>query len=160
MGVDIASDLIDDSLSAYSGNLEDIQTVEELQTIEGLWQVYEMIEVFEETRQKIGQITEYASAKASGRQLVKEVLNSLHPHATYTLELANNPRITSEVHSPVELRVYDSQGRVTGIVNGEERNEIPYSAYYENTVTIFSPTDSCRYEIVGTSEGSYDLIMT
>lgn len=67
MGVDIASDLIDDSLSAYSGNLEDIQTVEELQTIEGLWQVYEMIEVFEETRQKIGQITEYASAKASGR---------------------------------------------------------------------------------------------
>jgi len=102
----------------------------------------------------------------------KEDRNKLHPGylkavlfkpnvaARYTLELARIPRIDFEVHSPVELRVYDSQGRVTGIVNGEERNEIPYSAYYENTVTIFSPTDSYRLEISGTGDGSYDVSVT
>ena len=80
--------------------------------------------------------------------------------ARYTLELARIPRIDLDVHSPVELRVYDSEGRVTGMVNGEERNEIPYSVYQENTVTIFSPTDSYSYEIGGTGEGSYDLTIT
>ena len=64
------------------------------------------------------------------------------------------PRIVGEVHSPVELRLYDWQGRVTGVVNGEVMNEIPNSSYYENTVTIFSPIDSYRYDIVGTGEVS------
>ena len=68
--------------------------------------------------------------------------------------------VTAEVHSPAELRVYDSQGRVTGVVNGEERNEIPKSSYYENTVTILFPTDFYTYEVVGTSGGSYDVTVT
>jgi len=56
-----------------------------------------------------------------------------------------------------ELRVYDSDGRITGIVNEEIRIEIPNSWYYNDTVTIFSPTDLYRYEIVGTGEGHYNL---
>jgi len=60
-------------------------------------------------------------------------------------------------HSSAELRVYDVQGRVTGLVNGEEKNEILYSIYYENTVIILSSTDSYRYEVVGTEEESYGL---
>jgi len=63
--------------------------------------------------------------------------------------------IISHVLSPVELRVYDSQGRVTGIVNGEVKNEIPNSSYYEETVRILYPTDTYTYELVGTSDGSY-----
>jgi hypothetical protein len=45
-------------------------------------------------------------------------------------------------------------------VNGEEVNEIPYSVYYENTVTVFSPNDSYRLEISGTDDGSYALSVT
>jgi len=87
-------------------------------------------------------------------------LSGLQEAAPYTLELANSPRLAVEVHSPVELRVYDSEQRVTGLVNGEERNEIPYSVYHDNSVTIFSPTDLYDYEVVGTGEGSYDLSVT
>jgi len=65
--------------------------------------------------------------------------------------------VAAELGSPSELRVFDSQGKVTGIVNGEEKNEIPYSTYYENIVVILAPADSYRYEVIGTSEGSYSL---
>ncbi len=63
------------------------------------------------------------------------------------------------LHSPSELRVYDSQGRVTGLVNGEIREEIPGSVYDDERkeAIIFSPSDSYRYEIVGTDEGKYEL---
>jgi hypothetical protein len=69
-------------------------------------------------------------------------------------------RIHAEIGSPSELRVYDSQGRVTGLVNGTVVIEIPESDYFENTVTIFFPNDTYRYEVVGTSEGSYGLTVT
>jgi PKD repeat protein len=64
--------------------------------------------------------------------------------------------------SPASLCVYDSQGRVTGLVNGETKNEIPYSLYEEEneTITIFFPFDSYRYEVVGTEEGTYGLGVT
>ena len=57
--------------------------------------------------------------------------------------------------SPGEMRVYDSEGRVTGLVNGEVKEEIPYSAYNDNTIIILSPVDSYRHEVVGIDEGSY-----
>lgn len=61
--------------------------------------------------------------------------------------------------SPGELRVYDSQGRVTGLVNGEIREEIPNSTYDDdaNTVIIFSTANSYYWEVVGTSEGTYGI---
>jgi hypothetical protein len=71
-----------------------------------------------------------------------------------------SPEIRWEVTklcSPGELRAYDSEGRVTGLVNGEIRNEIPYSDCYENTITIISLFDSYRYQVVGTGEGLYSL---
>ena len=61
--------------------------------------------------------------------------------------------------SPGELRVYDSQGRVTGLVNGEIKNEIPESSYYEGTVLILSPDDLYQYEVAGTDSGSYGLVV-
>jgi len=62
-------------------------------------------------------------------------------------------------HSPGELRVYDSQNRVTGLVNGQVKEEIQNSIYYEQdeVVVIFSPSDTYRYEVVGTDEGTYGL---
>ncbi len=64
--------------------------------------------------------------------------------------------------SPGELRVYDSQGWVTGLVNGEIKEKIPNSIYDNESkiVVIFTPDDSYRYEIVGTGEGAYGLEVT
>jgi parallel beta-helix repeat protein len=61
--------------------------------------------------------------------------------------------------SPGELRVYDSQGRVTGLINGEIREEIPNSIYNNETndVTIIFADESYTYEVFGTEEGTYEL---
>ncbi len=66
------------------------------------------------------------------------------------------------IRSPGELRLYDSQGQVTGLVNGEVREEIPDSLYDEvnKIVSLFSPTDSYYCQVVGTDEGSYELDAT
>jgi hypothetical protein len=76
-----------------------------------------------------------------------------------TYELALVPWYQALIHSAGELRVYDSQNRVTGLFNGEVKEEIPDSIYGEEdeTVAIFSPSASYRYEVVGTGEGTYGL---
>jgi Leucine-rich repeat (LRR) protein len=65
--------------------------------------------------------------------------------------------IEANLCSPGELRIYDSLERVTGLVNGEAREEIPSSLCDDSSVIIVSPDDSYRYEIVGTDEGTYGL---
>jgi len=67
--------------------------------------------------------------------------------------------IVGKLFSPGELRVYDSQGRVTGLVNGEVKEEIPNSGYFNNTIMILSPSGSYRYEVAGTEDGSYGLVV-
>ena len=63
------------------------------------------------------------------------------------------------IRSPGELCVYDSHDRVTGLVNGKVKEEIPNSMYDEQdkAVAIFSPSDAYRYQAVGTNEGTYGL---
>jgi PKD repeat protein len=72
--------------------------------------------------------------------------------------------ILAALSSPAELHIYDSQGNVTGLVNGKIKEEIPNSIYDEESKTgvIFSPEDinSYSYEIVGTDEGLYGLEVT
>lgn len=58
-----------------------------------------------------------------------------------------------------ELRVYDAQERVTGLVNGEVKEGIPNSVYFNNTVMTLSSNSSYRYEVVGTEDGSYELLV-
>jgi len=69
-------------------------------------------------------------------------------------------QIDAGLGSPGELRVYDSQGRVTGLVNGTVMIEIPGSDYFQNTVTIFFPNDTYRFVVAGTTEGFYGLALT
>ena len=66
------------------------------------------------------------------------------------------------LHSPGEIRVYDSHERVTGIVDGKVKEEILGSIYDNETKTVivFSPSDSYRYEVVGTDNGTYGLAVT
>jgi len=56
-----------------------------------------------------------------------------------------------------ELRVYDAQGRVTGLVHGEVKREIPESDYYNGNIVIFSTEESYIWEIFGIKEDNYQL---
>jgi hypothetical protein len=70
-----------------------------------------------------------------------------------------NPWIYAMKHSPGELRVYDSQNRITGLVNGEVKEDIPNTAYDVNNdaVVIFNPYDSYNYNVIGDGDGLYGL---
>jgi len=70
------------------------------------------------------------------------------------------PQVNAQMNSPSELRVYDSEGRVTGLVNGTVVMEIPGSDYCEDTVTILYPYGTYRYVAAGTIEGVYGLTVT
>jgi chitodextrinase len=76
----------------------------------------------------------------------------------------NMAGITSALGSPAELRIYDSQGNVTGLVNGTVKEEIPNSIYDEESeiIVIFSPEDinSYSYKVAGTDNGTYGLEVT
>jgi photosystem II stability/assembly factor-like uncharacterized protein len=63
------------------------------------------------------------------------------------------------IHSPAELRLYDSQGRLTGLVNGLIKQDIPNSLYdpANEAVGIFFSTDSFLCEVAGTGQGTYRL---
>jgi len=63
----------------------------------------------------------------------------------------------SDLLSPGELRAYDSQGRVAGLVNAEIKNEIPYSYCDGNSILIVYPSDVYLYEVHGTEVGTYGL---
>ena len=95
---------------------------------------------------------DYKNKLGETKLLSTEELNDLYNRlATYQ---------QAKLCSPGELTVYDLQGRVTGLVNGEVRIEIPNSDYYQDNVIVFSPSDSHRYEVVGTDQGTYGLNIT
>jgi len=80
-----------------------------------------------------------------------------HYYSGVAIAPAHTGQIVVRLCSPAELRVYDSQERVTGLVDGDVKNEIPYSDYHDHTVTISLPSGSYRYEIAGLGEGTYGL---
>ena len=69
--------------------------------------------------------------------------------------------------SPGEIRVCDSNGRVTGSVNGNIKEEIPDSSYIGDgliyvegsgkSVVIFPANDIYSYQVFGTGSGTYGL---
>ncbi len=61
------------------------------------------------------------------------------------------------IHSPGELRVYDAEGRCTGLVNGIVVADVPSSEYVDGRIIIHLPTGPYEYEVVGTSKGIYGL---
>jgi phosphodiesterase/alkaline phosphatase D-like protein len=68
--------------------------------------------------------------------------------------------IGAALSGSAEIRTRDSSSRVTGSVDGEPKEGIPYSDFFSDTVTVVSPSDSYRYEVVGTEDGSYTLTVT
>jgi hypothetical protein len=90
-------------------------------------------------------------------ELKELLLSALEKHID---KLPNKRKV--QIASPTELRVYDSEGRITGVINGEEKVEIPNSVYDSETktATIFLPSDSLRYEVAGTGTGTYGIEIT
>ncbi|MEM3581123.1 MAG: hypothetical protein QXH40_00200 [Candidatus Bathyarchaeia archaeon] len=95
--------------------------------------------------------TPVAVAKSSAAQFDPETPQWSEPTSLASLLL-------SYLHSPGELRVYDSIGRVTGLISGEIVEEIPNSVYFNNTVIIFPANDSYIYEVAGIEEGVYGIV--
>jgi len=81
--------------------------------------------------------------------------------------LEDNPEVLKDsiitnIASPVELYISDSQGRITGVVRGEVREEIPFSVYdwETETIRIFNTSDLYDYRTVGVSASTYKLEVT
>jgi 3',5'-cyclic AMP phosphodiesterase CpdA len=69
-----------------------------------------------------------------------------------------------DLNSPGELRVYGADGKVTGLVDGEMKSEIPYSFYVPETETVFlfgdveqDITEGIKTQVVGSYSATYDL---
>lgn len=75
----------------------------------------------------------------------------------FTYELL--PMVQADLNSPGELRVYDSQGRISGMIQGEMREEIPVSLYdsKEEIVVIPMANDQYFYEVIGIENDTYNL---
>ena len=105
-------------------------------------------------------VTEIILASDLEHHILYAVTTYSKEHETYLFKYDfSNSAIVVQRYSPVELRVYDSEGRVTGLMNGEAKAEIPKSVYCDGTITIFSPADSYYYEVTGTDEGTYGLVV-
>lgn len=69
-----------------------------------------------------------------------------------------------DLNSPGELRVYGSDGKVTGLVDGEMKSEIPYSFYVPETETVIlfgdmkqDVTEGIKTQVIGSYSATYDL---
>jgi hypothetical protein len=69
----------------------------------------------------------------------------------------SNSVIAIDAHSPIELSVYDSAGRVTGILSGQVKAEIPTSVFSEETVVILQPMGDYTFRVVGMNAGIYGI---
>jgi hypothetical protein len=76
-----------------------------------------------------------------------------------TVENADLNIVSAKLNSPGELRIVDSLGRKTGMINGLKVQEIPDSYYDINNhgVIVFYPNSDLIYEIEGNDNGEYGL---
>jgi hypothetical protein len=95
----------------------------------------------------------------AGIEFTLGIFKAIHEDVVnYLKSLANSIRLKGG--SPVELRVINQEGRITGVVNGAVRHEIPMSYYYNGTITIYFLAEPCLYEVAGIGEGHYSLEIT
>lgn len=98
----------------------------------------------------------------------KELLESVSENFSYYPDAEKRIEILEEIlnceyrKGEYRMRIFDSKGRVTGIVDGEVKEEIPDSIYDEKTnmALIFYPADSYTYEFFAIKEGNYQFTMT
>ena len=100
----------------------------------------------------------YINSIVLGSDTKSQILYAYGSTCLFKLKLSSTAVILRE-YSAGQLRVYDSEGRITGLINGEIKEEIPNSLYDNSskTIIIFYPSDSYRYEVEGVQEELYGL---
>jgi len=78
----------------------------------------------------------------------------------HTLASSLGQYVHVQMKSAASPQVWDSLGRVTGLVEGVERNEIPNSRYSDGIVILFERALAYRYVVIGVSNGVYGLVLT
>ncbi|MDD3006736.1 MAG: PKD domain-containing protein [Candidatus Pacebacteria bacterium] len=75
--------------------------------------------------------------------------------------------VTIDLNSPGELRAYDKNGNVTGLVDGEIVENIPDSMYVPETETVYifgntkqEIVEGLKNQVVGSYEATYDFSAT
>ena len=72
----------------------------------------------------------------------------------------------ADLNSPGELRVTDAAGNVTGLVDGEIVENIPYSIYVPESETVYvfgnssADVEDLKTQVVGSYEATYDLALS
>ena len=71
--------------------------------------------------------------------------------------------LCAQLHSPGDLSIQDSSGKVVGILNGQARDDFPMAIYNKNqkfVKVLFAGDEDYSYKVVGTAKGSYGLDVT
>ena len=102
---------------------------------------------------------EYAEPlRTRGEEFKQEVREKLRSFLYNVLEKYKLlPVQAYQKKSPVELRVYDSHGNVTGLVDGIVNEGIIGSAHFDGTVLIYPASDTYYFTATGTDQGVYGI---
>ncbi|MEI9476509.1 MAG: Ig-like domain-containing protein [Deltaproteobacteria bacterium] len=119
-----------------------------------LFPVLDQLLSSEETKWALSRIIKEAVVQIE-ESAVEDIINSIVGESKNTVNFEK-----AQLQSPCEIRVYDSQRNITGLVNGDVKSEISRSVYDKEGVTIFFPQDVYEYEVKGLSEGFYGLVVS
>jgi len=110
---------------------------------------------------RVGMCQEGAKTMAQNGYGYVDIIKHYYTDVDVLTAVTAERRIVAKLQSPGELSILDSQNRVTGLLNGSIRSEIPNSEYDEanELVTIFLSNDQYRFIVAGTDLGSYGLIV-
>ncbi|MCG2690786.1 PKD domain-containing protein [Candidatus Parcubacteria bacterium] len=119
---------------------------------------------FDEMWQRYGG-TEFTCPEGVCSKKLEELQNTVKIIILDALEQHRNKlpdRLHANANSPVEVRVIDSYGVITGVVDGIVRENIPRSVYDgdEEVVTIVLPSSGNSFQLVGTADGTYGFVVT
>jgi len=96
--------------------------------------------------------------ETAGSIVITDRTAGLNPAA---LSRASSPRSSVSprdmVESPIELRVRDSAGNVTGIVNGHVSSEASRAVYDMGRIIVYGDPDEYEFQIAGVSQGEFSV---
>jgi len=155
------------------------KAIEELEFARGRWIVkdlavkrQEIIQKIEENKQLLKDQMSYNEGmekiKERDWKKAEELFRSVSEKSPFYPNAKNRIEVLKEIldckyrKGEYKMEVFDSQGRITGIVDGEIKEEIPGSIYDEetNTVVIFQPSDSYTYDFFAVKGGNYQFTLT
>jgi len=76
---------------------------------------------------------------------------------TWINQVGIEPYLYVGIACPVELRIYDSNGQMTGVKDGIQSVDIENSTFINESIFIFHPLGLYKYDIAGVENGSYNI---